>query len=87
MLQLFEWDILNQGNIISIRNFDGSEAEAIDYKSVKYKGKIYTFNQWGILVTGWSAVNIYEWTMLKDKGKTLDQLRRERIIIEENIGI
>lgn len=38
-----------------------------------------TFNNWAEKVTGWSAVNIYEWTMIKGETKTLDQKRREKM--------
>jgi len=30
-------------------------------------------------VTGWSAHNIYEWTMIKGDAKTIDQKRSEKI--------
>ena len=41
--------------------------------------KVLAKNNWAEKVTGWSAVNIYEWTLVKGELKTLDQKRREKM--------
>lgn len=84
MDKLFEWEIIRSGDIVEIKNSIGSEAVAIDSEYVEYKGEKMTFNQWGEEVTKWSAINIYEWTIIKGYTKTLDQLRREKLIELKN---
>jgi len=79
MDKLFEWGIVKKNDIVVLKGFDSSEATVIDYKRVEYNGKRMSFNRWGEKVTGWSAISIYEWAMIKDSEKTLDQLRREKL--------
>jgi len=79
MDKLFHWDILKKGDIVVVKNFEDSDAVVQNVKSVMYKGEVMTFNTWAEKVTGWSAVNIYEWTMIKGETKTLDQKRREKM--------
>lgn len=77
--KLFHWGLLKKGDIIVVKNFDDSEAVVQDVKSVEYQGVVMSFNSWAEKVTGWSAVNIYEWTMIKGETKTMDQKRREKM--------
>lgn len=84
MDKLFEWGIIKFGDIVEIKNADNSEAKVIDSIYVEYKGQKMTFNQWGEEVTRWSAVNIYECTIIKGQTKTLDELRRDKLIELEN---
>lgn len=86
MDKLFEWGIIKKGDIISIRNFEDSDAEVKDVKYVIYKGELMPFNQWGEKVTGWSAISIYEWTKINELDKTLDELRREKMIEYDSIN-
>ncbi len=79
MDKLFEWSIVKAGDTVVIKNFDNSQAIVIDSKYVDFNGQKLTFNQWGEKVTGWSALSIYEWTMIKEMDKTLDELRREKM--------
>jgi len=77
--QLMEWDILKKGDKIEIRGYDNSEAEVLDDRHVEYEDEKMRFNDWGTKITNWSAINIYEWTVLKKNGCTLDKLRQEKL--------
>lgn len=86
MQKLFEWDLLRKGDKIFIKNYgvSESEAEVIDPKTVKFKDSVLKYNAWGQKVTGWSSICIYEWAIKSENGKTLYQLRREKMAELEN---
>lgn len=84
MNKLFEWEILVPGDKLSIKGKADSEATVINEKEVSFKGRTLSYNLWGETVTGWSSICIYEWAVLIGSGKTLDQLRRERMEQEES---
>jgi len=79
MPKLFEWGVLKPGDKVRIKNFDDSEAVVKDTNNVSFKGKVLSFNQWAQQITTWSSVNIYEWTVLAESGKTLYELREEKM--------
>ncbi len=79
MNKLFEWGLIKSGVKIKIRNHSDSEAEVVNEKMVNFKNQKMTYNQWGQKVTSWSSINIYEWTLLLDKNKTLHELRIEKM--------
>lgn len=79
MNKLFEWGVIKVGDKLKIKNFDNSDAEAVDANQVLFNNEKVPFNQWGQTVTGWSSINIYEWTLLLSSGKTLYQLRAEKM--------
>ncbi len=79
MNRLFEWELIRPGTKIKIRSHPDSEAEVVNEKTVNFKNHKMTYNQWGQKVTGWSSINIYEWTLLLDKNKTLSELRAEKM--------
>jgi CxxC motif-containing protein len=84
MDKLFEWGVIKSGDTVIIKNFDNSEAIVIDTKTVEYNGQKLTFNQWGEKVTGWSALSVYEWTIVKGSKKTLHEIRKEKLLSAEN---
>jgi CxxC motif-containing protein len=84
MDKLFEWGIIKAGDMVVIKNFDNSEAAVIDTKNVEYNGQKLSFNQWGEKVTGWSALSVYEWTIVKGSEKTLHEIRKEKLLSVEN---
>ena len=88
MDKLYEWGLLKAGDIVVIKKFDdGDSAVVRDFRTVEFHGEVMTFNNWAEKVTGWSAVNIYEWTLIKGETKTLDQKRREKMAeLEEMRG-
>jgi hypothetical protein len=77
--KLFEWGLVKPGDILYISTCPSETAEVIDGQKVKYKGQVMTFNAWGQTVTGWSAINIYEWAHLSSSDKSLDELRRAKM--------
>lgn len=79
MGQLFDWNVIKAGDKVEIKNYTDSEATVVDAQRVTYNGDTMTFNRWGEIVTEWSSVNIYEWTVLKRCNRTLHELRMERI--------
>jgi hypothetical protein len=57
--------------------WEGSEAEVIDEKYVKFKDEKLSYNDWGKKVTVWSTIGIYDWAM---KGAdTLAELRDRKM--------
>jgi hypothetical protein len=77
MAELMDWGILKAGDTLKIKDRDGSEADVIDEKYVKFKGEKLSYNDWGKKVTGWSTIGIYDWAM---KGAdTLAKLREDKM--------
>ena len=77
--QMFEWGLLKKGDVLYNRVASDKKATAINDKQVLFDGKQVEYNAWGRGVTGWSAINIYDWTVHEPSGKTLDILRREKV--------
>lgn len=79
MPKLFEWGVIKPGDSVFISKFPELKAVVVDPNSVSHDGQEMSFNAWAKKVTGWSAVNIYEWIVIDSSGKTLDHARRERM--------
>ncbi|WBX81547.1 hypothetical protein PD280_07565 [Virgibacillus salarius] len=79
MKELFEWGILSPNQKVSIKNQDNSDATVVDEKTVSFNENIMSYNQWGKVVTGWSAMSVYEWIIPEGQTKTLHELRLERL--------
>lgn len=84
--QLFEWGILRPAQKIEIRGHPGSGAEVSTETLVRFRGKMMSYNAWGKLATGWRAVNIYDWAVDVKTGKTLGELRAEKLRQMEQSG-
>lgn len=84
MDKLFEWGVIKAGDTAVIKNFNNSEAIVIDTRYVEFEEQKLTFNQLGEKVTGWSALNIYIWTIVKGSEKTLHEIRKEKLMSNEN---
>jgi len=76
---LFDWRILRQGDILFIVDQENSEAEVLSKTQVRFQGQPMSYNEWGQRVTGWSALNIYSYAVHQGRGKTLDELRTEKM--------
>lgn len=74
--EMVERGVLPVGTRLTIRNRPDSVATVVDGKRVSYRGETMSFNAWGCLVTGWSAVQIYTMALLPD-GRPLEALREE----------
>jgi hypothetical protein len=59
-----------------VRDVPDQPALLLDASRVAYHGETMGLNDWAKSVTGWKAVNIYEWVVVKRSGRTLDELRR-----------
>ena len=79
MPKLLEWGIIKPGDVVYISASPAERAQVVDARTVRYKGREMTFNEWGQTVTGWSAINIYEWTYLESSDRPLDELRRAKM--------
>ncbi len=77
MPKLFEWCLIKPGDTVFITKYPDQKAMVVDTNTVSQGNQEMSFNAWAKKVTGWSAVNIYEWIELSGTGKTLDALRRE----------
>lgn len=84
MAKLMEWGIVKIGDKLTIKGFPDSAATVLDQKTVDYDEERLSFNAWGVKVTGWSAVNIYDWA-LNSEGRTLAECRAERMQQEATI--
>jgi len=79
MAKLFDWGIIKKDDEVRIKGYDESIATIVDSKKVLSNGIEVKYNDWGQNITGWSSINIYEWTILIRENKTLDELRREKM--------
>ena len=79
MSQLLEWNLIKTNDEVYIPIKPDEIATVVDSKTVKYKGEVIRFNEWGTKITGWSAINVYEWTYFKCSDKSLDDLRRAKM--------
>jgi hypothetical protein len=79
MKQILEWGLVTPGDVVHVFGHDSETAEIVDGDFVRYKGQQVGYNEWGQQVTGWSAINIYEWTVHEKTGETLDVLRRRKL--------
>jgi hypothetical protein len=79
MDKLFEWGIVKQGDILTIKNYNNSQAVVLNHKEVEFQGERLSFNKWGQKVTGWSSICIYEWAYSERLQKLLDDAREEEL--------
>jgi len=79
MPKLFEWGIVQKDDLLTIKDFEDSEAKALNPKEVEFNGERMSYNQWGQKVTGWSSICIYEWAKSQRLDDLLDKLRREKM--------
>lgn len=86
MGQLMERGLVAAGDSIYIREHAERAATIVDANRVNSGGKELSFNAWGQAVTGWSAINIYEWAIHQKTKKSLDELRRVKMLELEQEG-
>ena len=75
MADLMEAGLLKPGDEVYTKKQPDLRATVVDARFVKYQGKRWRYNEWGMHVTGWSAINIYREMVLARTGQTLDELR------------
>jgi hypothetical protein len=74
---LLEAGLLEPGDLIYTKTNPEQQATIVDEKFVEFDGKRWTYNDWGTHVTGWKAINIYEWVVLARTEQTFDELREQ----------
>lgn len=74
---MFQSGIIKAGDILTILNYENSDAIVVDESNVRYGNRVMSYNEWGQKVTGWVALNIYKWATLN--GKTLGELRSKAV--------
>ena len=79
MEDLFKWGIIEPGVVLYLKGYENSNAIAIDYRSVEYKGKQMSYVEWGTLLTGWISIQIYKYAYLKMNNESLDDLRIKKM--------
>jgi len=74
---LLEAGLLKPGDEVHTKKHPELRATIRDARYVGYKGKSWTYNDWGAHVNEWAAINIYREFVLSRTGETLDELRRQ----------
>ena len=75
--QLIQWGLLvPMEDTLHIKDNPDHPALLLDASRVAYQGETMSINDWAKHITGWKAVNVYEWVVVKREGRTLDALRR-----------
>ena len=74
---LLEAGLLKPGDVIHTKKRPELRATVVNAKFAEYEGKQWRYNDWGIHVTGWSAINIYQQVVLTRTSQTLDELRKK----------
>ena len=78
MGQLIEWGLVAPlVDKIYIQGHDEQPALLLDPRTVAYRGETVSINDWAKQITGWRAINVYEWVVVAREGKTLATLRAE----------
>jgi len=74
---LMEAGFLRPGDTVHTKKRPDLHATIVDARLVGYAGKQWQYNEWGMHITGWSAINIYHQVVLDRTGQTLDELRKQ----------
>lgn len=74
---LLEAGLLRPGDVVHTKKRPDLRATIIGPDLVKYRGRRWSYNDWGKHVTGWKSLNIYEQLVLERTGETLDELRKK----------
>jgi len=90
MWELMEWGlvkpgVVKPGDVLKMKSYPDPDSNAmvVDSKTVRFKNRMLSYNNWGCEVTGWSSINIYDWAITPN-GRTLSDLRAERMAKKEN---
>ena len=81
---LIDQGIINIGDEVYLINHPEEIATIEDSRNVRYKDQVMSFNQFGCVLTGWKAIQIYAFMKKIGGNKTLAKLREEKI---EELGM
>jgi hypothetical protein len=74
---LLEAGLIKPGDAVHTRKHPERRATVVDAKFLEYEGRRWGYNDWGVHVNDWAAINIYREFVLARTGQTLDELRKE----------
>lgn len=74
--KMIEWGVVKAGDIITPINHD-EEAVLLANGNVEYDGKQMSLQQWLKQIFGWPSVATYAFSVHKETGRTLSDLREE----------
>jgi hypothetical protein len=75
--QMIQWGlVVPTEDTLFIKDIPEQPALLLDASRVAYQGETMSINDWAKHITGWKAVNVYEWVVVKRQDRTLDDLRR-----------
>jgi hypothetical protein len=76
--QMIEWGVIvPMEDKLYVQGHEDQPALFLDAYRVAFNGEPKPINDWAKQITGWKAVNIYEWVIVQREGHTLDQIRRD----------
>ena len=73
---MLQWGVVKPGDILLAKNTD-TEAVLLDNGHVSFEGEEISMQIWLRKVFGWSSVETYRFTIHKDSGKSLSEIRKE----------
>lgn len=79
---MIEWGVVKEGDIITPKGREG-EAKLLKNGNVIVNGEEKSLQAWLKDVFGWSSVETYSFSVHKESGKTLSEIRREHMEQEE----
>jgi len=74
---LFDAGRIKAGDVIHLVKHPKKKAVLTKDQRCEFEGKSLTILRWAKNVTGWSAVNVYDWVIHEPTGKLLNDLREE----------
>ncbi|MGM9922300.1 MAG: hypothetical protein ACI33O_13685, partial [Bhargavaea sp.] len=82
--EMLGWGVVKEGDIIVAK---GREEEAILLESgnVEVNGEETSLQKWLKEIFGWSSVDTYDFSIHKETGKTLSQMREEYMEREQQL--
>jgi len=79
MDKLFEWRIIQKGDSLYVKNREAEKGIAHDETFVEVDNEKLTYHQWCKKVTGWSSVQTYAMIIKEESGKTLSEMRKQKM--------
>lgn len=73
--QMIQWGVVKPKDRLYIWGHEDQPALLLNPSEVVYNAQIMSINDWAKLITGWTAVNIYESVVLERDDRTLQQIR------------
>jgi hypothetical protein len=74
---LLEAGLLKPGDTVHTRKCPDLHATIVNARFVDYEGERWRYNDWGVHVNEWAAINIYREFVLDRTGQTFDELRNQ----------